>query len=192
MSIQIHSVTLTSDEQLHELIVQSLDRLLGMDYEVIAARLPLEGNHILTLDSDHNPVVIGYSHKDGRHALLSGISAVEKLMVTRDLICQLYPRLSEVSTSGEDILTSENIRLMILIPESIPGSQYLTGVLSNIRVFTYQALQIDNDIGLLIEPAAQPATTMKSSETPAPGTLPEFRIGKVNLNEEEERFFQEI
>jgi hypothetical protein len=192
MNIQIRSATLTSDEQLHALIVQSLDRLLGSDYELIAAKLPLVGNHILTLDADHKPVVISYNHNDGGHALLSGIGVVEKLVVSRDLLCQLYPRLSEVSASGEHILTSENIRLMILTPESIPGTQFLTDVLSNISVYTYQQLQIDDDIGLLIEPAAQPANTMKPSETPAPVTFPEFRIGRVNLNEEEERFFQEI
>lgn len=192
MGIEIHAASSITDETLHELIIQSLDKLLGPDYELIAPQLPFDGNYILAIDKYNKPAMISYDNNDGGNALLSGITAVEKLSSSRALFYRLYPRLSEITYSNNDALILENIRLIILAPQPTPGAHYLTRLLPNVSVFTYHALQINNDIGLLIEPTPQKINGSKLSNTSTSIPTPEFRAGRVNLNKEEELFFQEI
>jgi len=52
MSVQIVSASLISDEALHELIIQSLEKLPGPDHELIAPKLPCDGHHILAASKD--------------------------------------------------------------------------------------------------------------------------------------------
>jgi len=192
MTVHILPASLTTDEALHELIIQSLDEILGPNNELIAPRLPFDGYHLLAIDKDHKLAIISYDNKDGGKALLSGIAALEKFNASRALLYRLYPRLSEITTLNEDALSIENTRLIILAPQTIAGTRYLMQLLPNVSVFTYHALQINDDIGLLIEPSPQHTNGTKPSTTPAPSPIPEFRTGRFNLNEEEEMFFQEI
>jgi len=189
--MQIHSTTLDSNEDLHELVIQSMDQILGATYEVISAKLPFEGNHILVLDEENKPIVISYDNDDGGKALLSGIGVLEKLIINKELLYHLYPRLAEIMSSNDDVLSIEDILLIILAPRPIPGAHYLTKLLPNVSVYTHHTLKINDEIGLLIE-SANPEIDDLFSINLSANYQPEFRTGRTNLNKEEEVFFQEI
>ena len=191
MTLNIQPSTLRSNEDLRELLIQSMEKILGASYEIIATDLPFEGNHILAMDEENKPVVITYDKDDGGKALLSGIAALEKLTSDSKLIYRLYPRLTEISPSSNGLLTMEDILLIILSPREVPGTAYLNKLLPNISVHTFHALKINDDIGLYIVPSNSNDDEKYSINLQA-DPQPEFRTGTTNLNKEEELFFQEI
>jgi hypothetical protein len=190
--MHIHSTTLDSNKDLHELVLQSMDQILGTSYEIITDKLPFDGNHILALDEERKPVVITYDNDDSGKALLSGIAVLEKLMSSRELLYRLYPRLAEITSSDDPMLSIEDILLIILAPQAIPGAHYLTRLLPNVSVYTHHTLKINDDVGLLIEPTTPKIDDKFSIDLAANLQPPEFRTGRFNLDEEEELFFQQI
>ena len=190
MTLDIQSLNQVSDEVLHDLIMQNLAKVIGTNHEVIALKLPFEGNHILAISEGRKPVIVTYDKDDGGSALLSGIAALEKLTTGRKLIYSLYPRLAEISKSDADLLSMEGTRLIILAPQVIAGAEYLTRLLPNVTLCTFQALKVNDEIGLLIEPA-NPKDDDKFSIKQPEEHPPEFRTGRTNMTEEEELFFQD-
>ena len=77
---------------------------------------------------------------------MSGIAALEKLTTGRKLIYSLYPRLAEISKSDADLLSMEGTRLIILAPQVIAGAEYLTRLLPNVTLCTFQALKVNDEI----------------------------------------------
>ena len=60
MTLNIQTTSQFSEQALHELIVEALDKVIGSNYEVITTQLPFDGNHILAIDEEDKPVVITY------------------------------------------------------------------------------------------------------------------------------------
>jgi hypothetical protein len=191
MTIDIQSVDQISDEVINDLIMQNLSKIMGTNHEVIAPQLPFEGNHILAISAGNKPVIVTYDKADGGSALLSGIAALEKLTTGKKLIYNLYPRLSEIAPSNVDLLSMETIRLIILAPRTIAGAEYVTSLLTNVTVYSFQVLKVNHDIGLLIETAEAKDGGKFTFNQPADQQA-EFRTGRTDLSQEEELFFQVI
>lgn len=192
MRPQLKPVTLTPSDILNELIVDSLGNVLGVNHEVIASSLPFDGNHILAVDAGRRPILVSYDGRDGGRALLAGLGVIEGLMQNRALLYRLYPALFTRSDGSGAIFAMEDVRLVILAPAPPPGAAYLRRTLPGLRVHTFRTLEINGEIGLLVEPSPPGAAT-PAPDADAPTETPEtvFRSGRPVLSDEEEDYFRE-
>lgn len=191
MSIHLKSVSLTSDDILKELVTDSLSNLLGEGHELISDNLPLEGHHLLALDANRRPVLVAYDNRDGGRALLSGLAAIEGLGDNRAMLYRLFPSLFRGSRSsthdGSAIFRIEDLRLVVLAPKPPPGGAWLQQVFRNLTVHTFRILEVDGNIGLLIE---TPPDAVAAPSTPdIPGTSA-FRTGTIVMSPEEDSYFR--
>jgi len=190
MSIHITNTTSISSDILQELVFQSLDRIIGSSHTIITGDLPYPGQHILALDQDKQPTLISYDLHDSGRALLSGLSAMDGLVNNRSWLYRLYPALFSDKLNQNAALRIGDIKLAILSPEPIPGNLYIAMTMPNISMYTFQTLDADNNIGLLIEPLHEDKKPEKTKDTLEDIAFPQFREGVELLNEEEEAFFQ--
>lgn len=192
MSPQLRPVSLTADEILEELVTDSLPNILGSPHEVIASSLPFEGNHILALDAAQRPTLVSYDGRDGGRALLTGLGVLEGLTENRAIFCRLYPGLFTKGGGDGPMFRIEDVRLITLSPTPPPGGVHLQQALPSLYPHTFRLLEVDGEIGLLLEaplPRAQMAGT--SGETAPPAPKAPFRTGTTALSAEEERYFAE-
>ena len=100
---------------------------------------------------------------------------------------RLYP---ELLGNNQQAWQPEDIRLYILAPTPPPGRKYLERGLTQIRILTFQALLIDGDICLLIEPAEEQnkASIQEHNVTRSNA----FRTGMPELEKTEEDYFRNL
>jgi len=195
MSVQLKNVPLTSDEILKELVIDSLPNILGEPFELITDNLPFEGNQILALNAEQRPTVISYDSRDGGRALLAGLGAIESLSDNRAVLLRLYPALfrGQRNNSSSGIFRLEEVRLVVLSPKAPPGGAYLRHAFRALTTFTFRTLEVEGNIGLLIEPEQYPAPGAGGdllSTLPRSAPRPAFRSGSAPLSPEEESYFQ--
>jgi hypothetical protein len=194
MSVQLKTIALTSDEILQELITGSLPQVLGAGCELIANRLPFEGNHLLCRDAEGRPVVVTWDGRDGGRALLAGLAAVAGLSDHRGLLYHLYPALFAGGPRyAGPVFDGEEFRLALLAAKAPPGAAWLARACPALSVYTFRVLEVGGEIGLLIEPrsvAGQGGDDLSPS-TPDMG----FRSGDTDppaLSAAEARYFDHI
>lgn len=191
MSPQLKAIPLTPDDILQELVLDSLPDMLGSPHEIIAPHLPFEGNHILALDPVWRPTVVSYHGCDGGRALLAGLGVLDALAHNRAILYRLYPKLFARHDGGGAILSLEDMRLIVLSPTPPPGRTFLERTLPAVSVYTFRTVEIDGEIGLLLDASPGPDAEDTGGVPPprAPGTG--FRTGGVSLSAEEERYFRQ-
>jgi len=189
MNIDINSTHLSSDDMLNELILQSLDKILGSHHKVISRDLPFTCGHpILALDSRQYPALVVVDRREGGQALLSGLKILEALNTHRAWVFRLYP---ELFGNDQHALRPHDIQLFILAPTAPPGIDYLTQGFTQLHAFTFQALLVNGEAALLIN-----AVTEKSE--PAPTRAADkikaeiFRTGMPELEKTEEDYFRNL
>jgi hypothetical protein len=190
-SLNIKSVAITSDDNLLELVTDALPNLLGHSYELVSDDLPFDGNHILALDAKKQSFVISFDNHDGGRALQYGLSLLEGMSENREMIQRLYPTV--FNSHDQSPFRIEDTHLIVLSPNPPPGGAYLTHVLSCPSFYTFHALQIDDKIGLLIEPCfTHKDSTVQHRDPISDKIAHAFRGGKTVLSQEETAFFQSI
>jgi len=186
MTTKISTTSLNSDDTLSELIIQSLDRILGSGHHIISRDLPLDSGHAILALAD-KPVLIVFDRHDGGQALLTGLKILEAFDNHRAWAFRLYP---ELLGNNQQAWQPEDIRLYILAPTPPPGQEYLEHGLPQLRILTFQALLIDGDINLLIEPSAEPnPVSLREHKTSRSDT---FRTGMPELEKSEEDYFRNL
>lgn len=188
MRPQIKPISLSSDDILIELVRDSLDHLLTSGYEVVAENLPFDGQHLLVLDHEHRPVIVSCDLRDGGRALLHGLAVVEGLTGHRGLLYRLYPSLFGTDPERRFIFRQDDARLIVLAPRRPPGGRYLHRAFPFLSIYTFQTLQVGDQVGLLIE-AAPPKQESRDARMEA--TAP-FRTGAQALSQEEEQYFRDF
>jgi len=186
MTTKISTTSLNSDDTLSELIIQSLDRILGSGHHIISRDLPLDSGHAILALAD-KPVLIVFDRHDGGQALLTGLKILEAFDNHRAWAFRLYP---ELLGNNQQAWQPEDIRLYILAPTPPPGQEYLERGLPQIRILTFQALLIDGDISLLIEPSA--VTNPASIQEHKISRSNTFRTGMPELEKSEEDYFRNL
>ena len=186
MTTNISNTSLNSDSMLKELIIQSLERILGPGHHIISRDLPFGSGHAILALAD-KPVLIAFDRHDGGQALLTGLKILEAFDDHRAWAFRLYP---ELLGNNQQAWQPEDISLYILAPSPPPGRNYLERGLSQIRILTFQALLIDGDICLLIEPGADlhPASIEENNVTHSDA----FRSGLPELEKSEEDYFRNL
>ncbi|MGE0370500.1 MAG: hypothetical protein AB7Q01_01285 [Gammaproteobacteria bacterium] len=192
MGIQLKSIALTSDQILRELISDSLPHILGAGCTVVSNDLPFDGNHLLCLDADRRPVLVTFDARDGGRALLAALAAIEGLSDNRGMLYRLYPALFQRDPPHRGaVFRSEDLRLVVLSPQAPPAAAYLAHAFPALSAQTFRILEVDGDIGVLIEPALR--GTVPAGAVP-PETSAPFRSGPesvVELTAQEERHFED-
>jgi hypothetical protein len=189
MSLNIKSVTITSDDELLALVTDALPEILGSSYELVSDDLPFDGNHILALNAKKQPFVISCDKHDGERALLSGLSVLEGLSEHRAIFRRLYPDVFNSQDQSQSPI--EDPHLIVLSPNPPPGGAYLSGALGYLSFYTFHALQVDNRTGLFIEPCfTRTGNTKQLRDSISDKIAHAFRGGKKSLSEEETAYFQ--
>jgi hypothetical protein len=185
----ILAANLTSPIMLHELILQSLDKIIGESHKVIARDLPLKtGRHIMAVDSQGRPILVSIDISDGGRALLAGLEALETLSENRAWLYKLYPALFEEGDKNKRAFQIENIILVVVAPTLPPGQRYLRRVIHQLKLFTFLPLKIGDELGIYIEAHPSEATEQTTIER----TLNRFRTGTTELNTREENYFESL
>ena len=188
MNIDIHSTHVNSDDILHELIFQSLEKILGKAHHIISRDLPFSSScSLLALDNQQRPALIVFDRHDGGQALLAGLKLLDSLDTHRAWVLRLHPELLD---NEHHALRPEDIQLYILAPTKPPGSDYLKRECPQLHLLTFQALLINGEPGLLIEPAANTPEQEPARETAAPHAT--FRTGMAELEKTEEDYFHNL
>ena len=188
-SLNIDTITLTSNDILQELVYQSLDRIIGGLHHVIARDLPVNGHHVLATDKQRRPVLVTFDPADGGRAFLSAMSALEHLQGNRAWLFRLYPSLFEQNQSTPHAIRLEDMRLILVAPEAPPGSILLRKMIPQLDIMTYQAISINGEIGLLLTDEQQQRLDDAADSDDTHDDLPPFRQGHYLLNNREEEYF---
>jgi len=190
MSLKIKSVPIKSNDYLLELVTEALPEILGSSYELVSDDLPFDGKHILALNAKKQPFVISCDHHDGGRALLSGLTVLEGLLENRAMTERLYPNV--FNSHDQSQIRIEDTQLIILSPNPPPGGPYLTHALNCLSFYTFHALQIDDRIGLFIEPGFTRTDNTAQHQDPILDNIAHAsRGGETMLYEEETAFFEE-
>ena len=198
MSLNIKSVVITSDDDLRELVTDALADILGDAYELVNDDMPLEGNHILALSANKQPHIIVFDKHDGVHAMLSGLSVLETLSknsVTMQRMNALIQRLHPDAFNGnkQSQFRIENTHLIVLSPNPPPCGTYLSQALSHLSFYTFQAWQVEDKTGLLIEPCSTIVDTNgQQRDAISEKAANPFRGGQTVMSPDETTFFQNI
>jgi hypothetical protein len=184
MNYDVSNTHITSDAVLTELILQTLDKIIGSPYRLIDRDLPFNIDHaILAINSEDHPVVISFNNQDGGQAFLNGLNTLAALEKHRACIFRLYP---ELFRNKQHALRSDDILLYILAPTLPPGSDYLRRIFTRLRIITFQSLLIDGEPGLLIDNQVGMPTQHQ------PGDTDHFRSDTRSLNADETAFFDHL
>jgi len=182
MSLEISSVRISSDDVLDELVLQSLDKIIGKPHRLIARDLPFNiGHAMLAINRHEQPTLIIVDQHDGGQALLKGLKVLEAMEKHRACMFKMYPKLFG---NKQHALRSDDIHLYLMAPTPPPGGNYLQRTFIRLHIRTYQPLLINGEPGLLID-EPQPTT---STHNP---TDDRFRTGTATLNPDEAAYFDD-
>ena len=192
-SLNIDAVSLTSSDILQELIFQSMERIIGGPHTIITRDLPVSGHHVLATDSVQQPVLVTFDPGDGGRAFLAAMSALEHIKNNRGWLFRLYPSLFNQANPQHHALRVEDMRVILVVPEPPPGSSLLCKLIPQLHIFTFQAISINGDIGLLLtdDDTQDRSDTDQADQQHAEGLAP-FRRGHYQLNSREEAYFNAL
>lgn len=202
MTVRIYAAQLHREE-LPALLCEALETLLGPQSRVLDASPPWADSAIFALDGNERPVLVQYDMEDGGRALLAGFATLEKLERDLHWLTRSYPEFSQ----GRPLILPD---LVIVSPAPPPGAVRLCGESPCLRCFTFRALQINEETGLLLEPVtlgsqsreteARPRTEDQvpveaSARQPVVATTPpasDRLIDNMVLSDDEEEFFKHL
>jgi hypothetical protein len=183
MSFDISSARINSDEVLDELVLQSLDKIIGTPHRVIGHDLPFTSRHaILAIDKHENTALIIVDQHDGGRALLQGFEVLEDMEKHRACLFKLYP---ELFGNSHHALRSDQIHLYIMAPTPPPGGNYLRRTFTRLHIRTFQPLLVNGEPGLLIDTPPSAASLKNPDDA-------HFRSGADTLTAEESAFFDNL
>jgi hypothetical protein len=198
MTVRITAAPLQR-EALPALLFDALETLLGPQCRVLDASPPWADSAIFALDGNERPVLVHYDMEDGGRALLAGFATLEKLERELHWLARSYPEFSK----GRSLILPD---LVIVSPAPPPGAIRLCGENPRLRCFTFRALQINDETGLLLEPVT-PGLQNRDTEVlpreedqlpveePVPDTTPpasDRLIDNMVLSDDEEEFFKHL
>ena len=183
MSFEISTAHISSDAVLKELVLQSLDKIIGASYRLIARDLPFNiGHALLAIDGHGQPALIVIDQHDGGQALLKGLKLLESMENHRACVFRLYP---DLFGNRQHALRSDDIHLYLMAPSAPPGGDCLRRIFPRMHIRTFQTLLVNGEPALLIdvpEPTAASTQEPDSSDT-------RFRSGSTTLTAEENAYF---
>lgn len=183
MSFEISNAQIRSDAVLMELVLQSLDKIIGPSYRLIGRDLPFNiGHALLAIAGNDEPALIVVDQHDGGQALLRGLQLLEALEKHRACVFKLYP---DLFGNRQHALRSEDIHLYLMAPSAPPGGDHLRRIFPHLHIRTFQTLLINGEPGLLID---DPATGM-APRADAETNDTRFRSGSSLLTAEENAYF---
>jgi len=183
MSFEISNTRIHSDAVLKELVLQSLDKIIGSSYRLIGRDLPFNiGHALLAIDGQGQPALIVIDQHDGGQALLKGLKLLEAMEKHRACLFRLYP---DLFGNRQHALRSDDIHLYLMAPSSPPGADYLRRIFTHLHIHTFQTLLINGEPGLLI---TDPGTTVQSVADQQESDT-RFRSDSTTLTAEENAYF---
>jgi len=184
MSFEISNARIRSDAVLKELVLQSLDKIIGPSHRLIGRDLPFNIDHaLLAIDGDGQPALIVVDQHDGGRALLKGLTLLEAMEKHRACVFKLYP---DLFGNRQHALRSDDIHLYLMAPSAPPGGDSLRRIFTRLHIRTFQTLLINGEPALLIGDAEQPtAAPAQDQETPDS----RFRADSTTLTAEENAYF---
>lgn len=192
LAIKIDPAALLSNDILQELIFQSIDRLIGKPHTIITRDLPFGDHYILAQNAQKQVALITFDLTDGGRALLAALAGLDHLKQHRAWLFRLYPSLFEERSGQQRALRVEDIQIIVVAPKPPPGHELLCKAMPQLSLFTFQALEIDGEIGLLLS-AVDKETRLEVNHPSSKDTdLEPFRPTLAALNNEEEAFFHEL
>ena len=200
MSLHIRAATPPTQGRLRQLLLESLQQLLGNDAKALPSTGHLPVDTLVAVDAYQRLWVVSFTTHDAGRVLLDGLAAQQQI---RDLM----PWMRQVRLIGSNV---EECSLLVLSPELPAGSVELCRR-AGVDWRRLRFLEVNGELGLLIEPGeamasklqppAQPAATGPAQATPnAPSNGPPNTHGKLTpvrrevtkLSAEEEAFFQHL
>jgi hypothetical protein len=179
MSLHIRAVPPPASGRLRQLLLESLPQLLGHDAQALPSTGQLPVDTLVAMDAYQRLWVVSFTSQDPGRALLDGLAALQHI---RDLL----PWLRQARLVGDDVAECS---LLILTAELPPGAAELA-LRAGIEWRRLRFLEVNGELGLLIEPTESPQS--QSQPRPQPATLrPTDREG-APLSPEEEAFFQHL
>lgn len=186
MSLHIRAVAPPAAGRLRQLLLEALPQLLGTQAQALpsAGHMPIDS--LVAVDAYQRLWVLSFTtHEPGR-ALLDGMRALQQV---RDLL----PWLKQARLVSPEV---EECSLLVLSPELPDGSTELC-LRAGIDWRRLRFLEVNGELGLLIEPAEPLSLQMSRTQTPGsapprPATLTPLSRNGGGLNPEEEAFFQHL
>ncbi len=183
--MHIRQIPLSSNQLLLELVEESLEHILGPGHRLLANKLPYDGHHLLALDGEETPTLLSCDNRAGGRALLHALAVLEGINDNRGWLYRLYPGIfrGEGGHTGRQggTFRVDDLRLVILAPTAPPGGEYLYRALPRLRCFLAQALEINGEIGLYLEPHGPAGRVSREDDTP----IDPFRNSPSLLSPEE-------
>lgn len=186
MSLHIRVVAPPAAGRLRQLLLDTLPQLLGSHAQALPSAGHMPADTLVAVDGYQRLWVLSFTtHEPGR-ALLDGARALQQ---TRDLL----PWLKQARLLSPDV---EECSLLVLSPELPEGSTELC-LRAGIEWRRLRFLEINGELGLLIEPAEPLSLQMTPTQAPMPAaprpaTVKPLSRNGTGLSPEEEAFFQHL
>jgi hypothetical protein len=192
MSLHIRAVVPPTQGALRQLLLESLPQLLGSEARALPSTGQLPVDTVVALDAYQRLWVLSFNSHDPGRALLDGIAALQQV---RDLL----PLLRQARLVGVE---ATECSLLVLTAELPAGSVELARR-AGVEWRRLRCLEVNGELGLLIEPAETPALQPPRTQpeaanpkpvgqAPQPGTLTPLSRRDSGLSPEEEAFFQHL
>lgn len=200
MSLHIRAATPPTQGRLRQLLLESLQQLLGNDAKALPSTGHLPVDTLVAVDAYQRLWVVSFTTHDAGRVLLDGLAAQQQI---RDLM----PWMRQVRLIGSNV---EECSLLVLSPELPAGSVELCRR-AGVDWRRLRFLEVNGELGLLIEPGEAMAAKIQPPEQPtAParpqvasnvpsngppnthGKLTPMRREATKLSAEEEAFFQHL
>lgn len=190
MSLHIRAVAPPAPGRLRQLLLESLPQLLGSEAQALPSAGHLPVDTVVAVDAYQRLWVLSFTTHDPGSALLDGMRALQQV---RDLL----PWMKQARLVNPDV---EECSLLVLSPELPNGTAELC-LRAGIDWRRLRFLEVNGELGLLIEPGEPLTLQMSHNQAPAqpaprPATL--TPLGRENggkgsgLTPEEEAFFQHL
>lgn len=185
MSLHIRAVAPPTAGRLRQLLLESLPQLLGNAAHALPSAGLLPVDTLVAVDAYQRLWVLSFTSHDPGQALLDGMRALQQV---RDLL----PWLKQARLVSPEV---EECSLLVLSAELPEGSAELS-LRAGIDWRRLRFLEVNGELGLLIEPAEPLALQMAQTQPqtqPRPATLkPLDHSNGGTLSPEEETFFQHL
>jgi hypothetical protein len=171
MTLQIHAVAELNSSDLRNLVVDNLGALLGEGARLVENMPQIDGCCLATSDMHDGPLLLSFDAADPQRALLTGLARLDQLS-------------SEMATLFlQDYQPPTG--LLVLAPEAPPG-RTLFGDDCPISWRCIQVLSVNDELGMVIRPAAEEASATLIPLESKP------KIVESVLNPEEEQHFSQL
>lgn len=181
MSLNIRPEPVPSKQILRNLVAGCLHAFLG-PCTLLEPELPFSGGPMLVLRGRSDVTLISFDTQDSALALTSGLEAWEDLGANRLWFAGRHPELAPSAPA-------EAVRLVVLMPSSLPGADLLGRGHRNLTLFTFRVLAVNGETALLVEPVRDPADGIASD--PEHGRHRNAADAGSGLTEEEIAFLEQ-